>query len=403
MPPRERSRTGDAGVIFSATGYKRADLADGNAMVLLDTPQDHQVSLQRLTETVDALRPKLPSFVDQDIYIELGPPALSPDGPILPIDECEPTKKALTILLNELADGLTARGAEGVLRPARQASVGHFSQSRPGPGAIFLMPMNTDDEIQERWRVEPATAEAALRRLADWACELDGDVYFRQEAAQFRVAPASVGDLLTATVARLGRFPTGIAVTTGASRSRVLNVGHDGFIGIVDQDTHGDVTQQFAGLTNLVDSMSDLVNTAFVRKVWTAGLAWENALGMRPPVVPIAETFDPNRAFAWGASRNLRTDYVYDAFAHQVLTGSQFAKITPDPSRWSVTELGNDCFAVTHLQPEAWFGGDDEGTVPFVDTDVLAAARADFADAIIRPEHLDMTLWAPFYPDWPHR
>lgn len=91
--------------------------------------------------------------------------------------------------------------------------------------------------------------------------------------------------------------------------------------------------------------------------------------------VPIAPTIPP-----WANVRNnpLWSTYVPDAFGMQLLTEEHLSRVT-DLSAWTVTEQNPGRYLVEATDLAGWFRPDGPSA------DVLAAARADFGQAIVPP------------------
>lgn len=392
MQPGQISRTESA--------FKRPKFVGGGKLLLLKTPDDRDLALAAMAEAIMESNVAMGEAENDSLFAQVNGPVPGPEGPIAIVRDCEPLK-AMRMMLDHIARGLEARGISGTLVPAKEQRDKHFHNiSFPALTAGLFLPMDTGifndpDKLARHlnrvggWKIEAELTRTVLTPLIDWVLGIDGSTYVGIGVPHFLVEPDAVTDLV------LGVLPVEwmVMVTrvTSQRRKRWISMRDYGAVVVGEYAPDRAEAETRGDLTNLLRQAAPHLNAGMIRQATTGMHADRRSyLGGVLPKDFLSSQLSSSQFLLI----HLEHDYVHDAYAQQVMTGSQLAKTQALPtSRWHVEALGGDRHLVTHTDPGAWFDLTDtptghEAQPSPVSEDVLHQARIDFGDAIMTPRTL---------------
>lgn len=391
--------TNQQGVTYTLSAFKRAGFVGGDQHLLLMADQDPHTALDALQAATNAVTKELLEYEHRDeAYISLDGPVPTPAGPIARVRDCEPAK-ALPLMLDHLAADLASRGITGRLVPAKT-----FKDDSPfGNNALpalgmLLSPLNDTDAMYaafDDWRKHPGNRgswvdEARHRRvitaLVDWVTHVQGTVLIHTTAT-IEATPDALVPYLTRALRDEPLL--GISATSPDRRTRRQVRFAESEVIVCDYDPDQPRAEQLDSLTDLATRLAPDLAYALIRELGAQMIA----ISMTAQIFPKTPFFDdvthPH------TFKHLEPDYVFDAGVAQVLTTSQLAKTTLPTDRWNIRDLAHDRYLVTAVDPAPWLHPDPHYVSDFnspwpdwTDPHVLAAARADFANAIMTLETL---------------
>ena len=308
----------------------------------------------------------------------------SPYGPLLWLDRVAPEEEGTHAWVTTFAAHLGEAGFWGTVECA-EAQVwlpGWMDDPRYLPRLTAFVAYTLDQPFtdlgpgswHQTWGVDPSTTQALCRDVADWCAELKGgEAYLSQGLSQVLLDGPDLPQILAASV------PYGPAGLTYARREpravRQARLSQGGQCVYQIEDAGKDWRGRLDTLTRVLTWQPQAFELAIVRLTPSLALSWL-MLDLKNPPPP---TVDTPRFFD---CRSLWREFTPDAHGIQILTDAHLARAR-SLTGWNVNPVAGGRYLVQARDLEPWYSG----TQP--DPDVLAAARADFADMILTPSAID--------------
>lgn len=277
-----------------------------------------------------------------------------------------------------LADHLTAAGWSGHLAPVPWAGL-------LNPATVLGQTMTAVLATSGWWRRRPNGAAYPIWRsgpepapdltdlACDWVTGVPGRHLFSVVGPDVDATPGELRELIHSTLAdqEANRFLRARTVE-GSLGERAVRFGSKGHVFLSSRDSPSSPAARLEQLAAALIPWATRCDHAYV-----AGFESDPEQGRTERGRdPLTKNYQGGR---W-----LDQEKLPDAFAWQLVTGRHLSA-AHDLSGWRVDEIADDRFTVAHPEPEAWFLPHPEhGDWTTVDPDVLARARADFGDLILR-------------------
>lgn len=340
----------------------------------------------------------------RELYAMVSAVVPGPRGPVATFAECEPLA-ALRLFLATVASSLERQGVSGRLVPLPPAEIDRWYGNNSFSALTLALQLDLDraaleagtdayGKPQQRWWVPTGTSSAALAPLIDWVLEAGPRI---DQAIGFTATPVErheVHDQVRRGLAATGRVY--LQVDGGPARMRRLVTSPYGDVLVHDFDPAAPASARLERMVALLAEAGPHLRAGWIQQGATSIDTRHNLLALVEPVHQLAL----RTATSPWLLLDLEDEHVYDARVAQVLTATQLARVPDlDPARWTTRALDGDRVLVVHTSPEPWIDPHPSfeplpvpprHTDPIagspVPDDVLATARADFADAILRPE-----------------
>lgn len=304
-------------------------------------------------------------------------PAVTAKGPTVFIQQC-PSAEMLERWTSVLVAELDHEGWQGRLRPVRTEDTPYDGPGKRvncvTAGLVLSIDQRAVEAVRRRpgrahgWNVSDEYTRQVIDRAADFCLGGEGDVYFKHQNVQFRVAAADVPRLLSTAISR-GPVTSLTRIGPQGSVHRVVlyELGH---VIYEFDDPDADGIKGAQHLTEVVRSHVSIAEYALVRLSWSPAVGWEDVVNRRPPRLPRVPAGYHRRA------PHLESSWVPDAYGVQLLT-DRHLRHANDLSAWNVEEVAPGKHLVVARDPGAWFGPSEP------DATVVEHARGDFGPMIL--------------------
>ena len=300
----------------------------------------------------------------------------SPDGPVVFLDligTVEQNRSWLTAFTEEL----TRAGWSGRLTPAPTPpteAAGLDTAIRPA--AYLALRMNEEPPPgtvgrwgPPRWAVDAGTTTALCRYLVDWAALPGAAVQLAMGRSRLEFSGDDVTEHLVWAAEH--DHTAGLAYAAPAAVRRA-DLGAWGQVTCQVSDHGPDWRARVQHLRAPLLQFADRLDVAFLRTGRYEVTSWIDLAGA-VPVLPHVSEAKVRR------NRRLWDRYLPDAHGIQIVTAAHLSRLGPLPG-WDVQPLAGGRHLVQARDLEPWFAAAEP------DPNVVAAARADFAGALLTPE-----------------
>ncbi|WP_336026829.1 hypothetical protein [Geodermatophilus sp. FMUSA9-8] len=261
--------------------------------------------------------------------------------------------------------------AVSVTLPWRPGSLGRREERRAAGPPNMLRGWYRSDLQEEAWAAVVDTALAWCQELGSGAT---GDRYVVHGLSSLRTAPAQ-WEATARLALRSTNMPVRASVEDWPGEARQVGFEHTSHRVLfqLDEEAFGSAESTVARVRELIERLTPHITSAFVMRAAHAPTiqtrlllrGWARTAAPAAPVTQI-------HALAPMDDRR-----IIDAFGVMYL-GPGFRGLAADPQLYRVEQLGAGRL-LTATDPDAWFRPD--GRTP--QSEVLEAARADIADAIV--------------------
>src|SRR6478672_7067214 len=107
-------------VSYTRSAFTRAGFVGSGGTLLLTADQDPQAALKAFEVAIEVCNDFMEPLEDRDLWGRIDAPVLTPSGPMAIVTECEPGR-ALTLMLDKLAETLELQHIAGQLKPGKTA------------------------------------------------------------------------------------------------------------------------------------------------------------------------------------------------------------------------------------------------------------------------------------------
>ncbi|HST80615.1 MAG TPA: hypothetical protein VLL08_02615 [Kineosporiaceae bacterium] len=302
----------------------------------------------------------------------------SPDGPVVFLDLIG-TPEQNRSWLSAFTEELTRAGWSGTLAPApipppSEWVSGLDTAIRPAGYLAFRMneeppPGTVGRWGPPRWTVDAGTTTALCRYLVGWAALPGATVQLTMGRSRSEFSGDDVAEHLVWAAEH--NHTAGVAYTAPAA-ARLADLGAWGQVTCQVRDDGPDWRARVEHLRELLLEFANQLDVAFLRTGRYPVTSWTGLAGAVPALPHVSEA-KVNRY------RRLWDQYVPDAHGIQILTAAHLSRLGPLPD-WEVRPLTGGGHLVQARDLEPWFAAAEP------DPEVVAAARADFAGALLTPE-----------------
>ena len=300
----------------------------------------------------------------------------SPEGPVVFLDLIG-TREQNRSWLTAFTEELTRAGWSGTLTPAPTPSAeetGLDSAIRPAAYLAFRMneeppPGTLGRWGPPRWAVDADTTTALCRYLVGWAARPGAAVHLRMGRSRVEFSGDDVTEYLAWAA---GHDHTAGVAYTAPAVARRADLGAWGQVTGQVSDHAPDWHVRVEHLRAPLLEFADRLDVAFVRTGRYGVTSWID-LGSAIPALPHVNEAKVR------LNRRLWDRYLPDAHGIQIVTAAHLSRLGPLPD-WDVQFLAGDRYLVQARDLAPWFAAAEP------DPQVVAAARADFAGALLTPE-----------------
>ncbi|WP_433728018.1 hypothetical protein ACQP2Y_13900 [Actinoplanes sp. CA-051413] len=374
------TKANSSGVVAELAAINRRLELNADALQLLfrgAEGESHRSLADAMAAAGDAMAHANGSVRPDTVWAESVEP--SPDGPVVFLDLIG-TAEQNRSWLTAFTGALTRNGWSGVVTPApvppSAGTVGLDTAIRPAAYLAFRMaevppPGTVGRWGPPRWAVDAGTTTALCRYLVNWAALPDAAVQLAMGRSRQEFSGGDVAEHLV--WAAQHDHTAGIAYGASAAVRRA-DLGAWGQVTCQVGDDNPDWRARVEHVRAPLLEFADRLDVAFIRTGRYEVTSWIDLAGAVPALPHVTEA--KVRRY-----RRLWDRYVPDAHGIQVVTGAHLSRLGPLPG-WDVQPLAGGRHLVQARDLEPWFATDEP------DPAVVAAARADFADALLTPEVL---------------